>query len=92
MVAAANHVEEVNNAIASSLSQLMQKLDPLTQTWQGSAASSFQALKARWIEDATKLNQALLGISEKLREAQKGYAASEEASAQSFSQITNRLG
>ena len=92
MAAAANRVEDVNTAIAGQLSQLMQKLDPLAQTWRGQAATSFMALKERWLEDATKLNQALLGISEKLRESQKGYAASEENAGGSFSRITERLG
>jgi|WetSurMetagenome_2_1015567.scaffolds.fasta_scaffold331683_2 WXG100 family type VII secretion target len=92
MAAAANHVEEVNAAIASQLSQLLQKLDPLAQTWRGQAATSFLALKERWMEDATKLNQALLGISEKLRESQKGYANIEESVGGSFSRITERLG
>lgn len=92
MQAAATHVAEVKGQIASQLNQLMNSLAPLEGTWQGQAASSFQMLKQRWLDDANKLSQALDGISEKLRESEKGYSASEEAGASAFSQITNRLG
>ena len=92
MMAAANHVEEVNAGIAAQLSNLMQRLDPLAQTWQGQAAASFMALKERWMDDAGKLNQSLLGISEKLRESGKSYGQSEEMVGGTFTRIIERLG
>jgi WXG100 family type VII secretion target len=92
MAAAAGHVEEVNTAISNELKQLMSRLEPLSSSWQGQAALSFTALKERWLEDAAKLNQALGGISEKLRQSEKSYQQSEESGASAFSQITNRLG
>jgi WXG100 family type VII secretion target len=92
MSAAAGHVSEVKGQINGQLTSLMDRLAPLESSWQGQAAASFQLLKQRWLEDANKLNAALEGIAEKLRQTEKGYSASEESGATSFSQITNRLG
>jgi WXG100 family type VII secretion target len=91
MQAAATHVSDVKTEISQHLNQLMNDLAPLEGTWQGQAASSFQLLKQRWLDDANKLSAALDGIAEKLRQSEKGYQQSEEAGASSFSQITNRL-
>jgi WXG100 family type VII secretion target len=92
MSAAASHVDEVKGLISGQLSQLMSRLEPLESTWQGQAATSFQMLKQRWLEDANKLNEALGGIAEKLRQTEKGYSQSDQSGSSSFSQISNRLG
>jgi WXG100 family type VII secretion target len=54
MQVAAQHVYDVNAQIQSQLSNLLARLDPLTSTWQGSAATSFQVLKDRWHQDPTQ--------------------------------------
>jgi WXG100 family type VII secretion target len=92
MRAAALHVQDVNAQIQSQLSNLLARLDPLMSSWQGSAATSFQVLKERWHQDATQLNSALAAIGEGLTKAQAGYETTEDASKQSFTSITNRLG
>jgi WXG100 family type VII secretion target len=92
MEVAGRHVYEVNAQIQATLSNLLARLDPLMGSWQGSAASSFQVLKERWHEDASKLNQALRGIGDGLVQNQKNYASSEESNQQGFSNISSRLG
>jgi WXG100 family type VII secretion target len=82
----------VNAQIQSTLSNLLARLDPLTSTWQGSAATSFQVLKQRWHEDASKLNQALRGIGDGLTQNRSNYATTEETNQQGFSSISSRLG
>ncbi len=47
-------------------------------TWQGTAATSFQVLKQRWHDDATKLSTALRGIGDGLVQNQRNYQQSEE--------------
>src|SRR5260370_3898572 len=63
MQTAAQHVFDVNAQIQSQLSSLQSRLDPLMGNWQGSAATSFQALKERWPQDATQLHAALRPIT-----------------------------
>jgi WXG100 family type VII secretion target len=92
MQAASQHVFDVNAQIQSQLSNLLARLDPLMGTWQGSAATSFQVLKDRWHQDATQLNAALRGIGEGLVKVHGNYQATEEASQQSFTSITRKLG
>ena len=57
-----------------------------------SAATSFQVLKQRWHEDASKLNQALRGIGDGLTQNRSNYATTEETNQQGFSSISSRLG
>ena len=92
MHVAAQHVYDVNAQIQSQLSALLARLDPLMGTWQGSAATSFQALKERWHQDATQLNAALRAIGEGLVKVHGNYQAAEETSQQSFTSITRKLG
>ena len=92
MQVAAQHVYDVNAQIQSQLSNLLARLDPLTSTWQGSAATSFQVLKDRWHQDATQLNAALRGIADGLVKAHGTYQATEEQSQQSFTSISSKLG
>jgi WXG100 family type VII secretion target len=92
MQAASQHVFDVNAQIQSQLSNLLARLDPLTATWQGSAATSFQVLKERWHQDATQLNAALRAIGDGLVKVHGNYEATEQASQQSFTSITRKLG
>jgi WXG100 family type VII secretion target len=92
MQAASQHVYEVNTQIQAQLSNLMARLDPLTGTWQGEAATSFQVLKERWHQDATQLNAALRAIGDGLVKVHGNYQATEEASQQSFTSISRKLG
>jgi WXG100 family type VII secretion target len=92
MEAASRHVYEVNAQIQATLSNLLARLDPLMNTWQGSAATSFQVLKQRWHEDATKLNEALRGIGDGLVTNTRNYATTEDTNQQGFGSISSRLG
>ena len=73
MQVAAGRVLEVNDGIRVELASLLQRLDPLMGSWQGGAASSFHALKERWHQSATTLNQALLAIGEGRAQSQRTY-------------------
>ena len=92
MQAASKHVYEVNAQIQSQLSSLLARLDPLTGTWQGTAATSFQVLKDRWHQDATQLNAALRAIGDGLVKSQTAYRAAEDTTQHSFTSITRKLG
>lgn len=92
MQVAAQHVYDVNAQIQSQLSNLLARLDPLMSTWHGNAATSFQALKERWHQDATQLNAALAAIGEGLTKVHSNYVATEDTTQQSFTSISKRLG
>jgi WXG100 family type VII secretion target len=92
MQAASQHVYEVNAQIQAQLSNLQARLDPLTGTWHGAAATSFLSLKERWHQDATQLNAALRAIGDGLVKVHGNYQATEESTQQSFTSITRKLG
>ena len=91
MQQAANHVFEVNEAVQAQLTSLLQRLEPLTGSWRGPAAVSLHALKQRWHENATRLNETLRGIGEGLVQAGRNYAASEETNQQGFTAVAGTL-
>jgi WXG100 family type VII secretion target len=92
MAGAGRHVREVNEQIQATLNSLLDRLEPLTTGWKGSAATSFQELKERWHRDATQLNGALAAIGERLERAHATYAAKESEVGRTISTITGRLG
>jgi WXG100 family type VII secretion target len=91
MQQAAQHVDQVNQQIQGQLSSLLSKLEPLQGAWQSSAATSFQNLKQRWHDDATKLNQALQGIGEALKRSGQSYQATDDTHKQAFDQAQTNL-
>ncbi|MGH3973074.1 MAG: WXG100 family type VII secretion target [Pseudonocardiaceae bacterium] len=52
----------MNDQIQGQLSNLLSRLEPLMGAWARGAAVSFQNLKQRWRDNATKLNETLRGI------------------------------
>jgi len=91
MAVASGHVYEVNDHVQATLRDLLNRLDPLMSTWQGSAAGSFHVLKERWNDNAVKLNGALRSIGDGLVQAETNYAASEDSNNAGFTGITGNL-
>jgi len=92
MLAAANHVAEVNQSVQGQLQQLMNTLAPLAGAWQGQASTAFQMLMERWNTSARNLNDALNNIGEQIRGSGATYAQADETENQTFSQISSALG
>jgi WXG100 family type VII secretion target len=91
MDVAAQRVFDVNDQIQSTLSNLLTRLEPLMDTWQGSAATSFHTLKQRWVDNAGKLNDALRGIGDGLVSNSTTYASTEETNTTGFSGMAGNL-
>ena len=87
MAAATRHVNEVNAGIQADLMRLMNQLEPLFGTWQGSAATRFHTVKERWHANATRLNQALAGIAEIMEAGQRNYTHAEASTSRGFARI-----
>lgn len=92
MQGASQHVYQVNQEIQGQLSALLSRLEPLTAQWQGEASVSFQQLKQRWHENASKLNVALSGIGDALVANTNNYQQSEDVNRQGFTGISGVLG
>jgi len=92
MQKAAQQVRQVSDEIGQELRSLQSNLDPVAASWKGSAASAFQQLMVRWAEDASKLTQALQGISEMLDSTTKNYSQVEDANSSQISKILGGFG
>jgi WXG100 family type VII secretion target len=75
----AGEIDGVHKALKGQLSPLF------GADWVGTASGRFQQLYTEFDTSATKLNQALEGISQLLGAAGRSYAAAEQQIAQSFS-------
>ncbi|MGH3524439.1 MAG: WXG100 family type VII secretion target [Mycobacterium sp.] len=91
MQVASQHVNDVNQQIQTELTNLLNRLEPLTSSWQGAAATSFHTLKQRWHDNATKLNQALQGIGEGLGQSHQTYQSHETANVQDLNRAATNL-
>jgi WXG100 family type VII secretion target len=91
MQAAAQHVYEVNANIQTQLSQLLSRLEPLAGTWQSEAATSFQTLKQRWHDEATKLNAVLRQIGEGLNTTHQNYQTADVTNTDGFTRQSGTL-
>lgn len=91
MQQASSHVAQVNEQIQGQLRSLWARLEPIAGSWQGAASSDFQVLHERWQADATKLNSALLRISEALQTNERTYSETEQTNSTGFSKIASGL-
>lgn len=91
MDVASGRVLEVNEQVQATLANHLSRLEPLLGTWQGTAAASFEALKARWHENANTLNQALMSIGEAIKQSSVNYAGAEDTNQTGFTGMTGNL-
>ena len=89
---AAKQMESANSDLQQQLSSLASEVEGIAGSWAGEAHTAFQTLMARFHEDAQKLNQALLQISEQVSATSTQYEQQEAQAQSSLSNITNTLG
>lgn len=77
MVDVANRLETINGDLQGQLRSLQGRLEPLVADWQGQGSNAFQGTMVRWQTDARRINDALLGIAERVRAGAGRYDASE---------------
>ncbi|MEJ2865996.1 WXG100 family type VII secretion target [Actinomycetospora flava] len=77
MVDVATRLETINGDLQGQLRSLQGRLEPLVADWQGQGSTAFQGTMARWQTDAKRINDALLGIAERVRAGAGRYDASE---------------
>jgi ESAT-6 family protein len=89
---AARQMQDGNGQLQQQLSKLGSEVEGVAGSWAGDAHTAFQVLMGRFHEDATKLNDALVQISEQVGLSATEYESQEAQSQSSISNITNALG
>lgn len=85
VLATASSAQTRSDEIATSVDALMHDLASLADTWQGTAASSFQAAAEEWRGIQTSVHDSLRSINEALRMAGQQYQEVEAANTRMFS-------
>jgi len=91
MTAAVSSMQDVNSQLQNNISQLQSEVEGVVGAWGGDAASAFQTLMVKFHEDATKLNNDLMQISEAVEGNRKAYVAQEQEQHSSMTNILNGL-
>jgi len=91
MAKAAQQVLQVSESLQQQMRSLMNNLEPLSASWQGTASSAFQQLMERFNQDSQKLSTALGNIANALDANSKSYAASEETNHSQINSILSGL-
>jgi ESAT-6 family protein len=91
MLQAAQSMEQVNTALQGNIKNLQNEVETVAPSWQGTAATAFANLMAKFQEDATKLNQDLQQITEAMTGNQKAYQAQEDEQHSAMTQILGGL-
>jgi WXG100 family type VII secretion target len=79
-------VDAVADRLTSMLNQLMDRLTPLQQYWQGAGGSSFQEARRRFDDDMGRLNGALREIAEAVGSSGRDYTVADEEMQSEMSQ------
>ncbi|MFV0307255.1 MAG: WXG100 family type VII secretion target [Desertimonas sp.] len=91
MGVAARHVDEVAESIAAELRSLDNRIQPITGSWRGAAATAYMALHNRWTQDATELRTVLGEISLALTQNSTRYQTTEDDVAAQMGRIATSL-
>ncbi|TCP53244.1 WXG100 family type VII secretion target [Tamaricihabitans halophyticus] len=89
---AAGEMVNTNTELQGTLRNLANEVQAVSGMWKGQAEAAFQQLMTRFQEDAAKLNESLMNISEAVTGSADAYEQQEEDAAQSVSAIQNMLG
>lgn len=91
MQAAAQHVDEVNQAVQGRLQALQTQVEATMAGYQGTGAASWRLLMQRYDADARKLNTALQNIAARMRTSQHRYADAQRRVREANTRISSRL-
>lgn len=91
MEVAARRVDEVAAAIEAELRSLDSRIQPITSTWRGAAATAYLSLHERWTADATRLRQVLAEISLGLNQNATRYQTNEDQVAAQMARTAGSL-
>ncbi len=78
------HIGTTASQVNGALADLKNYLKPLVATWEGEAATSYQALQKKWDAAATDLNAVLQRIGHALADTNSDFQSTEKANAARF--------
>lgn len=73
MEQAARKFEDINRSLDGMLKELMRRLEPLQDRWQGAGGRTFAQVQQAWTRDQKLLNDALAETAVALRTSGKAY-------------------
>ncbi len=91
MQTAAQHVDEVNQAVQARLRSLKSQVEATMDGYKGSGAASWRLLMQRYDDDAQKINTALKNIATRMRTSKTAYEDAQRRVREANSRIQNRL-
>lgn len=91
MNVAAQRVNDVADAVEAELRALDNRIQPITSSWRGAAASAYLALHARWTLDARELRTVLGEISQALTQNATRYQTTEDDVAAQMTRVSSTL-
>ena len=77
-------IQSTASQIESELDSLRTQISNLDQLWDGSAASGYQATKAKWFQAADDLRQVLAAIGSAISAAEQAYNQTEQKNASAW--------
>lgn len=87
MRAAANHVDETNQAVNTELNRLQDVAQSTRNFWAGSAQTSFDGLMIRFDDAERRLNEALAAIAVNIRDNALNFEDVDATNQEIFSSI-----
>ena len=84
-------IESTYADLQGHFSRLRGDLSSVAGAWTGEAALKFQQLMQQWDENATKVNEALQELADKLRGTHQSMEANESDTKSTFSQLLGGL-
>ena len=91
MNVAAQHVNDVAEAIFAELRALDNRIQPITSSWRGSAANAYLSLHGRWTQNVTELRNVLAEISTGLTQNSTRYQQTEDDVAAQMARVAGSL-
>ena len=85
------NLQESHDAVTSLMSSLISNLEPLSTTWQGTAATAFMQLKQGIADNSNKMAAALATIKEGLGQTSLNYQSTDDANLADVNKISARL-
>jgi WXG100 family type VII secretion target len=82
MAKSAANFEQVNDSLQQMLTNLMNELEVLRQSWQGAGGRSFEQVKAQWARDQKAMSTALSQTATAIRRSGASYESSDSDASQ----------
>lgn len=88
----ADTVSATRDDLKARIAAVESQMAAIGSNWTGPAATAFHTLMARWNDEASKVNNALIQFEDNLRSAQRDYDTADQEQESTFANLASRLG